>query len=78
GGINDVPPPLTGNYMPSGPDIEIDYSQFTYGSKQTQSCESETQISEFDTCESYISTETPELVSEPVVNESNVACQPKV
>ncbi|GJV07766.1 putative ribonuclease H-like domain-containing protein [Tanacetum coccineum] len=78
GGMHVVPPPMTGNYMPSGPDIEIDYSQFTYGPKQTQSSESETQISEFDTCESNISTETPELVSEPVVNESNVACQPKV
>ncbi|GJY31167.1 putative ribonuclease H-like domain-containing protein [Tanacetum coccineum] len=56
----------------------IDYSQFTYGPKQTQPSESETQTSEFDTCESNISTETPELVSEPVVNETNVACQPKV
>ncbi|GJV89020.1 putative reverse transcriptase domain-containing protein [Tanacetum coccineum] len=28
-----VPPPMTGNYMPSGPDIEIDNSQFTYGPK---------------------------------------------
>ncbi|GJX75292.1 hypothetical protein Tco_0313887 [Tanacetum coccineum] len=55
GGMNVVPPPMTGNYMPSGPDIEIDYSQFT-----------------------YVLRETPELVSEPVVNESNVACQPKV
>ncbi|GJW43461.1 putative ribonuclease H-like domain-containing protein [Tanacetum coccineum] len=36
GGMNAVPPPMTGNYMPSGPDIEIDYSQFTYGPKQTQ------------------------------------------
>ncbi|GJT56207.1 hypothetical protein Tco_0991261 [Tanacetum coccineum] len=78
GGMNAVPPPMTGNYMPSGPDIEIDYSQYTYGPKQTQPSESETQTSEFDTCESNISTETPELVSEPVVNESNVACQPKV
>ncbi|GJX00129.1 putative reverse transcriptase domain-containing protein [Tanacetum coccineum] len=29
-GMHDVPPPMTRNYMPSGPDIEIDYSQFTY------------------------------------------------
>ncbi|GJV14721.1 hypothetical protein Tco_1360044 [Tanacetum coccineum] len=29
-GMHVVPPPMTGNYMPSGPDIEIDYSQFTY------------------------------------------------
>ncbi|GJS00349.1 hypothetical protein Tco_0316857 [Tanacetum coccineum] len=78
GGMNVVPPPMTGNYMPSGPDIEIDESQFTYGPKQTQPSESETQTSEFDTCESNISSETPELVSEPVVNKSNVACQPKV
>ncbi|GJZ35431.1 hypothetical protein Tco_0581248 [Tanacetum coccineum] len=73
-----VPPPMTGNYMPSGPDIEIDYSQFTYGPKQTQSSESESQSSECDTCESNISTEPSELVSEPVVIESNVESQPKV
>ncbi|GKC38422.1 ribonuclease H-like domain-containing protein [Tanacetum coccineum] len=56
----------------------IDYSQFTYGPKQTQPSESESQSSEFDTCESNISTEPSELVSEPVVNESNVESQPKV
>ncbi|GKA93265.1 putative ribonuclease H-like domain-containing protein [Tanacetum coccineum] len=78
GEMHAVPPPMTGNYMPSGPDIEIDYSQFTYGPKQTQPSESESQTSEFDTCESNISTEPSELVSEPVVNESNVECQPKV
>ncbi|GKD25285.1 hypothetical protein Tco_1231499 [Tanacetum coccineum] len=77
-GMHAVPPPMTGNYMPSGPDIEVDYSQFTYGPKQTQPSESESQTSEFDTCESNISTEPSELVSEPVVNESNIECQPKV
>ncbi|GJS76604.1 hypothetical protein Tco_0726485, partial [Tanacetum coccineum] len=77
-GMHAVPPPMTGNYMPSGPDIEVDYSQFTYGPKQTQPSESESQSSEFDTCESNISTEPSELVSELVVNESNVECQPKV
>ncbi|GJR27403.1 ribonuclease H-like domain-containing protein [Tanacetum coccineum] len=77
-GMHAVPPPMTGNYMPSGPDIEIDYSQFTYGPKQTQSSESESQSSECDTCESNISTEPSELVSEPVVIESNVESQPKV
>ncbi|GJW18036.1 putative ribonuclease H-like domain-containing protein [Tanacetum coccineum] len=76
--MHAVPPPMTGNYMPSGPDIEVDYSQFTYGPKQTQPSESESQTSEFDTCDSNISTEPSELVSEPVVNESNVECQPKV
>ncbi|GJT36679.1 ribonuclease H-like domain-containing protein [Tanacetum coccineum] len=78
GGMHAIPPPMTENYMPSGPDIEVDYSQFTYGPKQTQPSESETQTSEFDTCESNISTEPSELVSKPVVNESNVECQPKV
>ncbi|GJT64440.1 hypothetical protein Tco_1015920 [Tanacetum coccineum] len=78
GGMHAVPPPLIGNYMLSGPDIEIDYSILMYGPKQSQPSEFETQTSEFDTCESNISTETPELVSEPVVNEPNVVCQPKV
>ncbi|GKE35714.1 ribonuclease H-like domain-containing protein, partial [Tanacetum coccineum] len=77
-GMHVVPPPMTGNYMPSGPDIELDYTQFTYGPKQTQPSESETQTSEFDTCKSNISTEPSELVFEPVVNESTVECQPKV
>ncbi|GJT39832.1 putative ribonuclease H-like domain-containing protein [Tanacetum coccineum] len=57
---------------------EIDYSQFTYGPKQTQPSESESQSSEFDTCESNISTEPSKLVSELVVKESNVECQPKL
>ncbi|GKA07081.1 ribonuclease H-like domain-containing protein [Tanacetum coccineum] len=77
-GMHAVPLPITGNYMPSGPDVEIDDSKFTYGPKQTQPSESESQSSEFDTCESNISAEPSELVSEPVVNESNVECQPKV
>ncbi|GJX13292.1 ribonuclease H-like domain-containing protein [Tanacetum coccineum] len=77
-GMHVVPPPMTGNYMPTGPEIEIDYSQFTYGPKQTQLSESESQSSECDTCESNISTEPSELVSEPVVIESNVESQPKV
>ncbi|GKB81411.1 hypothetical protein Tco_0948306, partial [Tanacetum coccineum] len=78
GEMHAVPPPMTGNYMPSGPDIEVDYSQFIYGPKQTQPSESESQISEFDTCESNSSSEPSELVFAPVVNESNVECQPKV
>ncbi|GJV84996.1 ribonuclease H-like domain-containing protein [Tanacetum coccineum] len=78
GGMHAVPPPMTGNYMPSGPDIEVDYSQFTYGPKQTQPSESESQSSEFDTCESNISTKPSELVSEPVVNESNVGMSTKI
>ncbi|GJY46057.1 putative ribonuclease H-like domain-containing protein [Tanacetum coccineum] len=77
-GMHDVPLPMTGNYMPSGPDIEIDYSQFTYGPKQFQPRKSETQTSDFDTCESNISVETSEFVPKPTVNEPKVVCQPKV
>ncbi|GKC80084.1 hypothetical protein Tco_1130858, partial [Tanacetum coccineum] len=77
-GMHVVPPHMTGNYMSTGPEIEIDYSQFTYGPKQTQLSESESQSSECDTYESNISTEPSELVSEPVVIESNVESQPKV
>ncbi|GJR66867.1 hypothetical protein Tco_0012932 [Tanacetum coccineum] len=77
-GMHVVPSPMTGNYMPSGPEIEVDYSKFTYGPKQTQPSESESQTSEFDTCKSNISAEPSELVSELVVNESNIECQPKV
>ncbi|GJY53211.1 ribonuclease H-like domain-containing protein, partial [Tanacetum coccineum] len=77
-GMHAVPPPMTGNYMPSRPDIEIDYSQFTYGPKQTQTSESETQTSDFDTCESDCSVETHESLPEPTVNEPKVVNQPKV
>ncbi|GJU10229.1 hypothetical protein Tco_1132625 [Tanacetum coccineum] len=69
---------MTGNYLPSGPDIEIDDSQYTYGPEKTQPSESESQTTELDTCNSNISTEPSELVSEPVVNESNIEVQPKV
>ncbi|GJW31097.1 putative ribonuclease H-like domain-containing protein [Tanacetum coccineum] len=66
------------NYMPYGPDVEIDYSQFTYGPKQSQPSESETQTSDFDTCESDCSVETHESLPEPTVNEPKVENQPKV
>ncbi|GJW80722.1 putative ribonuclease H-like domain-containing protein [Tanacetum coccineum] len=78
GEMQAVPPPMTGNYLPSGPDIEIDDSQYTYGPEKTQPSESESQTTELDTCNSNISTEPSELVSEPVVNETNVEVQPKV
>ncbi|GJZ83314.1 hypothetical protein Tco_0648487, partial [Tanacetum coccineum] len=60
-GMHAVAPPMTGNYMPSRPDIEIDYSQFTYGLKFSKPSESETQTIDFDTCESNISVETSEF-----------------
>ncbi|GKE77307.1 hypothetical protein Tco_1543427 [Tanacetum coccineum] len=78
GGMHAVPSPMTGNYIPSGPDVEIDYSQFTYGPKQSQTSESKTQTSDFDTCESDCSVETNEPLPEPTVNEPKVVSQPKV
>ncbi|GJT99888.1 putative reverse transcriptase domain-containing protein [Tanacetum coccineum] len=67
GGMHVVPPPMIGNYMPYGPDVEIDYSQFTYGPNQSQPSESETQTSDFDTCESDCSVENT-LKSFPETN----------
>ncbi|GJU53633.1 putative ribonuclease H-like domain-containing protein [Tanacetum coccineum] len=77
-GMHAVPPLMTGNYMPSRPDREIDDSMFTYGPKQSKTSESNTQTSNFDSCESNSSTETLESMPEPVVVEPNVVSQPKV
>ncbi|GJS00043.1 hypothetical protein Tco_0316551 [Tanacetum coccineum] len=71
-GMHDVPLPMTGNYMPSGPDIEIEILTINYGPKQFQPRKSETQTSDFDTCESNISVETSEFVPKPTVNEPKV------
>ncbi|GJS31544.1 ribonuclease H-like domain-containing protein [Tanacetum coccineum] len=48
-----VPPPMTGNYLPTGPDVEIDDSKYTYGPAKTQP--------ELDTCVSNMSTKSSEL-----------------
>ncbi|GKB75620.1 hypothetical protein Tco_0942515 [Tanacetum coccineum] len=77
-GMHAVPPPMTGNYMPSGPDREVDDSMFTYGPKQSKTSESDTQTSNYDSCESNSSAETLEFVHEPVVVEPKVVSQPKV
>ncbi|GJR31738.1 hypothetical protein Tco_1107970 [Tanacetum coccineum] len=76
-GMHAVPPPMTGNYMPSGPDVEIDDSKFTYGPKQPITSESETNTSDFSSCESESSVESLECLPEQVVKEPKVACEPK-
>ncbi|GJZ66381.1 putative ribonuclease H-like domain-containing protein [Tanacetum coccineum] len=76
--MHAVPPPMTGNYMPSGLDREVDDSMFTYGPKQSKTSESDTQTTNFDSCESNSSVETLESVPEPVVVEPKVVSQPKV
>ncbi|GJX05145.1 putative ribonuclease H-like domain-containing protein, partial [Tanacetum coccineum] len=65
-GMHAVPPPMIGIYIPSGPDKEIDDSQFTYGSKQSKPSESDARSSDFNYCESNYSEETHESMPEPV------------
>ncbi|GJV92380.1 hypothetical protein Tco_1540193 [Tanacetum coccineum] len=77
-GMHAVPPLMTRNYIPSGPDREVDDSMFTYGPKQSKTSESDTQTNNFDSCESNSSVETLESVPEPVVVEPKVVSQPKV
>ncbi|GKF06630.1 hypothetical protein Tco_0037298, partial [Tanacetum coccineum] len=75
--MQEVPPPMTGNYMPSGPDIEIDDSQYTYGPEKTQPSEIDSQTTELESA-SNISTKTSELVCELVDNKSKIEVHPKV
>ncbi|GJT37406.1 hypothetical protein Tco_0937271 [Tanacetum coccineum] len=77
-GMHAVPPPMIGIYIPSGPDVEIDESQFTYGPKQSKPSESDARSSDFNSCESNSSEETLKSMPEPVVNEPKVVSQPKV
>ncbi|GJU96225.1 putative ribonuclease H-like domain-containing protein [Tanacetum coccineum] len=77
-GMHAVPPPMIGNYMPSRPDREVDDSMFTYGPKQSKTSESDTQTSNYGSCESNSSTETLKFVPEPVIVEPNVVSQTKV
>ncbi|GJU58383.1 hypothetical protein Tco_1236149 [Tanacetum coccineum] len=77
-GMHAVPPPMTGNYIPPGPDREVDDSMFTYGPKQSKTSESDTQTSNFDSCESNSSVETLEYVLKPVVVKPKVVSQLKV
>ncbi|GJR94444.1 hypothetical protein Tco_0266618 [Tanacetum coccineum] len=77
-GMHAVPPPMTGIYIPSRPDKEIDDSQFTYGPKQYKPSESDARSSDFNFCESICSEETHESMPEPVVNEPKVVSEPKV
>ncbi|GKC64212.1 ribonuclease H-like domain-containing protein, partial [Tanacetum coccineum] len=83
GDMHGVPPPMTGNYMPTPVHVEIDESQFSYGQKQTnisetssenvETCESngdesnESENNNFDSCESNFSVSTFESASETVV-----------
>nr|GEY38008.1 xylulose kinase-1 [Tanacetum cinerariifolium] len=67
-GMHAVPPPMTGNYMSFEPDVEIDYSKFTYGPKQTSVDESDSKPSEYASCESDSSVETTTSMPAPIEN----------
>ncbi|GJZ44049.1 ribonuclease H-like domain-containing protein [Tanacetum coccineum] len=58
-GMHVVPPPMIGNYMPSGPGVEVDDSKFTYGPKQTQPNESETLIVTNVECQPKVWSDAP-------------------
>nr|GEZ54335.1 ribonuclease H-like domain-containing protein [Tanacetum cinerariifolium] len=77
-GMHAVPPLITWNCMPYVLDVEIDYSKFTYGPKQTSANESDSKPCEYASCESDFSVETSTSMTEPVENASNVVCEPKV
>ncbi|GJZ51860.1 hypothetical protein Tco_0606375, partial [Tanacetum coccineum] len=74
-GMYTVPPPMTGIYIPSGPDKEIDDSQFTYGPKQSKPSEYDAGSSDFNSCKSNCSEETPESMPVLVVNEPKVVSE---
>nr|GEZ35968.1 ribonuclease H-like domain-containing protein [Tanacetum cinerariifolium] len=67
-----------GNYMPSGPDVEIDYSKFTYGLKQTSVDESGSKPVEYASSESDSSVETTTSMLAPIDNAPKIVCEPKV
>nr|GEZ08837.1 xylulose kinase-1 [Tanacetum cinerariifolium] len=77
-GINAVPLPMIENYMPYGPDVEINYFKFTYGLKQTSADESDSKPSEYASCESDSSVKTSISMPKPIENASKVICEPKV
>nr|GEV27406.1 ribonuclease H-like domain-containing protein [Tanacetum cinerariifolium] len=77
-GMHAVPPPMTGNYIPSRRDVEIDYSKFTYGLKQTSIDELDAQTSENATCESDSSVETTTSMPALIDNAPKIVYKPKV
>ncbi|GKB46647.1 hypothetical protein Tco_0897400 [Tanacetum coccineum] len=77
-----VPPSLSGNYILLSDPTDLDESQMTYGPKQTYSCESNSSVeslesmpklviiepktSEYDSCTSNLSDESPEFFPKSV------------
>ncbi|GJU35607.1 putative ribonuclease H-like domain-containing protein [Tanacetum coccineum] len=74
-GMHVVPPPMTGIYIPSGPDVEIDESQFTYGPKQSKPSESDARNSDFNSCESISPLNFSHLIRDCDFHEKRMAKQ---
>nr|GFD22121.1 hypothetical protein [Tanacetum cinerariifolium] len=77
-GMHEVPPPMTGIYMPPISDFGIDKLMFTYGPKQSKTSESDAKTSNYALCESNSSVETLEFVPKPFANEPKAVSEPKV
>nr|GEV35283.1 copia protein [Tanacetum cinerariifolium] len=77
-GMHAVPLPKTGNYMPSGLDVEIDYSKFTYGPKHTSANESNSKSVDNASSDSDFSVETTTSMPAPVEDAPKVVNEPKV
>nr|GFD03627.1 hypothetical protein [Tanacetum cinerariifolium] len=77
-GMLAVPPFMTGNYMPFGPGVEIDYSKFTYGHKQTLVDESDAKTCENASSESDFSVEITTSMADPIDNTPKIISKPKV
>nr|GEW07414.1 hypothetical protein [Tanacetum cinerariifolium] len=71
-------PPMIGNYMPFRPDVEMDYSKFTYGPTQTSADESDSKPVEYASSESESSVKTTTFMPAPVGNALKTDCKPKV
>nr|GEY88025.1 xylulose kinase-1 [Tanacetum cinerariifolium] len=75
--MHTVPPLLTRNYMPSEPDVEIDYTKFTYGSKQTSADESDSKPVEYASSNYDTSVETTTSMPTTVKDTQKVVSEPK-
>ncbi|GJW18193.1 ribonuclease H-like domain-containing protein [Tanacetum coccineum] len=57
-------PTAQDGYIPLGPDREVDDSMFTYGPKQSKTSESDTQTSNFNSCESNPSSRNTTILAD--------------
>ncbi|GJV26113.1 ribonuclease H-like domain-containing protein [Tanacetum coccineum] len=78
GGMHVVPSLMTGNYMPSRPDVEIDESLYSYGPKTPLNNESVARDSAVDSCESQPYEQNPDCMPLHVEPEPTVVSTPKV